>query len=163
MHVRAGRISTQSAGDPEDVGANRYDLDPAPIRAGWILEGRPVARGRILCGSTDDNAFTVMWDCTAGRFNWYYDIDETIHVVEGSAVLQGRNGQQHLLMPGDVFLCAAGTCYEWTVRSYVRKIAFVHRPMSAKMKALQRAYRGLKGLFKPGSRVSQTEKLLSGS
>ncbi|HTV50098.1 MAG TPA: cupin domain-containing protein [Steroidobacteraceae bacterium] len=167
--MRVGRFSTQPVESEEQDASgyfdpNRYDLDPAPIQAEWILEGAPVARGRPLCGSTDDNAFTVMWDCTAGRFNWFYDIDETIHIVEGSALLKSTSGEEHVLTPGDVFLCAAGTRYEWTVDSYVRKIAFVHRPMSRKMRLLQRLYHAVAGLLKPRSKSApDTEKLLSGS
>jgi uncharacterized cupin superfamily protein len=133
--------------------ANPHGLDPAPIPSGWILEAVPEARGRILSCSSDAMAFTVMWDCTAGRFNWFYDIDETICVMEGTVTLRDTSGAVSTLIPGDTFFFPAGCSYEWTVPHYVRKIAFIHVPMSRKMRLVRRAFKLLTGLFRPGSRA----------
>lgn len=53
------------------------EMRPAPVNPEWILEGVPVARSAVLSTSHDGCASSFFWDCTAGRFNWYYDIDET--------------------------------------------------------------------------------------
>jgi hypothetical protein len=42
----------------------------------------------ILSTSADGTASTIIWSCTEGRFNWYYDFDETIMILEGSIVLE---------------------------------------------------------------------------
>ena len=47
-------------------------LEPSPINRDWILEGDPRARAILLSRSADGTASTFIWDCTAGRFNWYY-------------------------------------------------------------------------------------------
>jgi uncharacterized cupin superfamily protein len=33
---------------------------------------------------------TLIWACTEGKFDWYYDFDETIIVLEGSVVLESE-------------------------------------------------------------------------
>ena len=40
-------------------------------------------------------------DCTAGLFNWHYDIDETVYVLEGSVGASTTIGVEHRLGPGD--------------------------------------------------------------
>lgn len=125
--------------------SNRYGLEPAAIPSEWILEGDPITRCRRLWGSTDDMAFTVMWDCTAGRFNWFYDIDETICVMEGSVTLTDVHGQRYTLEPTDTFYFPCGSRYHWTVPVYVRKVAFVHVPLSPKLRYAKRIYRSMKG------------------
>jgi uncharacterized cupin superfamily protein len=71
-----------------EVGSFNVDLEPSPIEPSWIIEGNPVARSRVLSTSEDRTAQTIVWHCTEGRFNWYYDIDETIMIMEGSIVLE---------------------------------------------------------------------------
>ena len=65
-------------------------LKSSPINPAWILEGRPVARNVVLSTSDDTTACTILWDCTAGKFNWHYDFDETVHIVEGSVVVRSE-------------------------------------------------------------------------
>ena len=143
--------------------ANPHALDPAPIPSGWILDAAPQARGRVLSCSSDEMALTVMWDCTAGRFNWFYDIDETVCLMEGTVTLRDASGMVITLMPGDTFFFPKGCSYEWTVPHYVRKIAFIHVPMSRKMRLARLFYKRLAGLFRPGSReAAGTAVLLKG-
>lgn len=132
--------------------SNPHGLEPAPINEGWILEGKPVTRCRLLSGSTDDMAMTAMWDCTAGRFHWYYDVDETICVLEGSIILIDPAGTRHTLHSMDTFFFPAGTRYDWTVPVYVRKIAFLHTPLSPKVRVARRLFRRVKGLLPGGSK-----------
>ena len=98
-------------------------LTSAPIRPEWVLEGSPTARNSVLARSADRTALTLFWDCTAGRFRWVYDQDETIHVLEGSATLMLDAGREERLAPGDVVFFPAGTSAVWTVHGYVRKLA----------------------------------------
>lgn len=125
-----------------------HGLGPAPIPRAWILEGNPIARNRRLAGSSDQLATTFMWDCTAGRFNWHYGEDEVIHVLEGSVIIEDAAGVRQGLKTGDTFLFPAGTTYHWTVPSYIRKIAFLHSPLSREMQIIRGILRRLKAPFR---------------
>lgn len=125
-----------------------YGLGPAPIAQAWILEGNPVARNKLLAGSSDRMASTYMWDCTAGRFNWFYGTDEVIHVLEGSVIVEDAAGVRRRLQAGDTFLFPAGSRYHWTVPNYIRKIAFLHAPLSRHMRLIRGILRGLAAPFR---------------
>ena len=125
-----------------------HGLGPAPIPQAWILEGNPVARNKLLAGSSDEMASTYMWDCTAGRFNWFYDTDEVIHVLEGSVIVEDAAGVRRRLQTGDTFLFPAGSRYHWTVPQYIRKIAFLHSPLSRPMRLIRGFLRGLAAPFR---------------
>ena len=142
--------STPAAGPPGYL-SNKHGLSSAPIQSDWIIEGKPLARNRRLAGSTDGLGATLMWDCTAGRFHWYYTADETVYLVEGSITVVDSAGQVSQLWAGDTFFFPQGTRFEWTVHTYVRKIAFIHVPVSGKLalfarvgRAVMRRLRGAK-------------------
>jgi uncharacterized cupin superfamily protein len=107
-----------------------------------------VSANRPLAGSTDGLGSTYMWDCTAGRFNWYYNVDETVYLVEGSITVVDSAGQLSHLRAGDIFLFPKGTRFEWTVHTYVRKVAFIHEPVSGKLRLFVRMYRDVMGLLR---------------
>lgn len=124
----------------EGARALRHDdlgLIGATIPRAWILEGDPVARNLRLAGSRDQQATAFMWDFTAGRFNWFYAEDEIAHVLEGSVIVEDACGVRKALQAGDTFLFPAGSRYQWTVPGYVRKIAFLHRPLSREMRLVK--------------------------
>lgn len=124
-----------------------HGLAPAPIPTAWILAGNPLARNKRLAGSTDRLASTFMWDCTAGTFNWFYDQDEVIHVLEGSVILEDAAGVRRRLQAGDTFLFPAGSRYQWTVQDYIRKIGFLHAPLSREMRIVWGLFERLKAPF----------------
>lgn len=103
------------------------DLKNAPINPAWILEGAPIARSRKVAGSSDHSAWTMLWDCTAGKFQWRYNVDETVHVLEGSVTVT-VNGKTNILRPGDIAFFPAGSVAQWHVENYVRKLAFCQKP-----------------------------------
>lgn len=125
-----------------------YGLVAAPIPQAWILEGSPAARFRRLAGSSDQTATTVMWDCTAGRFNWFYDEDEVIHVLEGYVIIEDTAGVRQRLQAGDTFLFAAGTRYQWTVPNYIRKVAFLHEPLTRELRIVRGILKRLTSPFR---------------
>ena len=137
---------------------NPYGLQPDPIPHEWILEGSPTARRKLLVGSSDDMASTHMWDCTAGRFDWHYGSDEVIYVVEGSVIVEDAAGVRRRLGAGDTFLFPAGSVFHWTVPDYIRKIAFLHVPLSRKL----RVVKGIYGLVKFPFRRKQTTTAWTG-
>ena len=131
-------------------GSSRVELGAAPINAQWILEGNPVARNKCLSRSKDGTASNYIWDCTAGRFNWYYEIDETVCVLEGSVHVRDHHGGSRLLEAGDTAFFAAGSSAEWTVPNYVRKVAFMRRPLAPSVVLAKKLYAALKGIVRLG-------------
>ncbi|QGM98495.1 cupin domain-containing protein [Methylocystis parvus] len=105
------------------------EMQACPINPAWVIEGAPVARNFVLSRSADGSASTLLWDCTSGVFNWYYDIDETVYLLEGSVVIRDDSGVEHHLGPGDHALFRAGSHAAWRVESYVRKVAFCRNPV----------------------------------
>lgn len=103
------------------------ELKPAPIEPSWILEGNPVATNCTLSRSADGMASTIIWQCTEGKFEWHYDIDETIYFLEGSATIDDRRGTVKTFTAGDVLFLPRGAVCDWHVESYVRKVAFCRR------------------------------------
>jgi uncharacterized cupin superfamily protein len=110
-------------------GVSTANFVPNPIRPEWILDGSPVARTECLSNSPDGMAGTYLWDCTAGRFNWFYSFDETLHILEGAVTLKGPNGKVRRVSAGDTIYFPAGSSAEWTVEKYVLKIAFCRTPL----------------------------------
>jgi uncharacterized protein len=134
-------------------GSDRGEWTPSPIRPSWILEGAPVARIQFLSESADGTASTWFWDCTAGRFNWFYSFDETLHILEGGFNLKDLlAGTTRRVVAGDVVYFPKGAQAEWTVDKYVRKLAFCRsalpgflvsaRGMARRMKSLARGRAG---------------------
>ncbi len=118
------------------VSSQDIQLDSAPIRADWVIEGRPVARNAVLARSAD--RVTLLWDCTAGAFHWVYDQDETIHIIEGGVTLTLPDGRVEVLGAGDVVFFPAGSCATWKVDAYVRKLAVFRESMPEPMALLVR-------------------------
>lgn len=118
-------------------------LQPSPIDPGWIIEGAPVARsGRWSC-SPDSTTSMWVWDCTAGRFNWYFDCDETIHVIEGEVIVSSDGDAPRTLRAGDAALFYAGSRTEWHVPKYVRKHAILRPHIVGPALFVHKAFRKL--------------------
>jgi uncharacterized protein len=100
------------------------NLAPRPIDPSWIIEGNPVAQSCVLWQSADGLASTIVWECSEGRFNWYYDFDETILILEGSIVLESDTMSPTRYGPGDVVFFRDGAHARWHVEERVRKLAF---------------------------------------
>jgi uncharacterized protein len=139
-----------------ELWVNQADLSPAPIPAEWIIDGQPVARNRLIFASSDGTSTSFLWDCTSGRFNWFYDVDETVCLLVGEITVVDGAGTRHHLRAGEVFTFPAGSRFEWTVPTYVRKIAFIHAPLSGKLLLLKRMYSALGRLLRPGKRAPES-------
>jgi uncharacterized cupin superfamily protein len=134
-------------------GIGQVNLNPSPIYCDWILEGNPVARNKLLSSSADGTASTLIWDCTAGRFNWFYDVDETVYVIEGGVVVTDIAGTARRLSVGDTIFFPAGSRAEWHVEDYIRKIAFCRAPLPRPLVFARRGFRLLKRLMGSGEGV----------
>ena len=105
------------------------DLRPAPIPPDWILNGAPEARNKELAKSHDHTSSIVVWDCTAGRFNWHYSQDEIVVVISGEAFITNEKGEERRLGPGDMGFFPAGTSCTWHITHRIRKVAVVRQPI----------------------------------
>ena len=105
------------------------ELQDTPLREGWITSGHPVTRNRVLFRSTDKSSWTMLWDCTAGEFNWHYSFDETIHFLEGAATITLEGGAPQTFGPGDIIFFPAGVVAHWKVDRYIRKLAVCQNPL----------------------------------
>jgi uncharacterized protein len=113
----------------ESVRLDDVALTPDPIDPSWIIEGQPVARSGKWSQSRDMTTSSFVWECTAGRFNWYFENDETIYVIEGEVIIKVEGQEPLTLRAGHAALFYAGTRSEWHVPRYVRKSALLRPHM----------------------------------
>lgn len=109
--------------------AAAIDLQPEPIPPDWILSGIPSASAKMVRRSKDWVSNIAVWECTAGRFNWYYSKDEILFVVSGSATLTNERGDERELGPGDTVFFPAGVSCTWPVKDRIRKVAIVRETL----------------------------------
>jgi len=123
------------------------DLKPSPIEPSWIIEGNPEARACTLSISTDRAARTLIWSCTEGKFNWYYDFDETILILEGAIVLESEGMPAKRYGPGDVVFFRDGAHAKWHVEGHVKKLAFCLKTQPYVLGLAVRVINKLKRMF----------------
>lgn len=128
------------------------NLKPGPIEPSWIIEGNPVAQSTVLSNSADGMATTVIWECSEGKFHWYYDIDETILILEGSIVLESDTMPPTRYGPGDVILFRNGAHAKWHVEGHVRKIAFCRKTQPVLLSFALRAFSKIKRTLMPSGK-----------
>ena len=138
----------------ESVRLDDVQLEPSPIDPAWILEGNPVARCGRWSQSLDTTTSSWVWDCTAGRFNWYFDEDETIYVIEGEVIITAEGQEPRTLRAGHAALFYAGTHSEWYVPHYVRKHAILRPHISKPVLFALKVSRKLSS--KPAGHLSRT-------
>ncbi|AND87998.1 MULTISPECIES: cupin domain-containing protein [Bradyrhizobium] len=110
-----------------ETGHTNVDLKPSPIEPSWIIEGNPEARSHLLSTSACGTATTLIWSCTMGKFNWYYDLDETIMILEGSTVIESDGMPPKRYGVGDVVFFREGAHAKWHIEDYVKKVAFLRQ------------------------------------
>ncbi len=110
------------------------ELRDQPINPDWVLEGTPRARISEWAESPDGTTSHWTWDCSAGRFRWYFEVDESIVVVAGSVALQVDGEPPVVLEVGDAAYFPAGLWVTWQVDDYVRKQAVVRVPVPRSMR-----------------------------
>ena len=127
------------------------NLTPRPIEPSWIIEGNPVAQWHVLSRSADGLASTMVWECSEGRFNWYYDFDETVLILEGSIVLESDGIPPTRYTAGDVIFFKDGAHAKWHVEGRVRKLAFCRKTQPVWLGLGLRVFLKIKKILAPGS------------
>lgn len=105
------------------------ELDPTPIPADWIIDGKPQARSKRLAASADGTSTIMAWSCTAGRFKWHYTVDETVHLISGEVFVTDENDNVRRVGPGEMVFFPAGTVSTWYIPDHVRKFAVCRHSM----------------------------------
>jgi uncharacterized protein len=134
-------------------------LVESPINPKWILEGEPIAWGRLLAQEGDRRMYE--WECSEGRFRWEYGVDEFAYVIGGAAYVRWLGGTAKLplgpwkrIESGDALVFPHGCIVEWHIEHYIRKIAVLHVPLSPKIEVPLNIARAVKRYF-CGERVEQ--------
>jgi uncharacterized protein len=143
-----------------EIGRTDVELTPRPITPAWIIEGKPEATGCELSRSADGLATTIVWHCTEGKFNWYYDFDETIMILEGSIVLESDTMSPTRYGPGDIVFFRDGAHARWHVEGHVKKLAFCRKTQPLLLGFAGRAINKLKRIFFPVGGARQAESLM---
>lgn len=104
------------------------DLEPAPITPRWIVAGTPEAQSKLLAKSHDRTSSIMIWECTAGRFNWHYNVDETVVIISGEVFITEK-GKERRLGQGDMAFFPAGSSCTWRVPERVKKIAILRKDL----------------------------------
>src|ERR1700731_2886878 len=128
------------------------NLTPSPIEPSWIIEGNPVAQSCALSHSADGVAPPIVWECSEGKFNWYYDFDETILILEGSIVLENDSMHPTRYGPGDVIFFKDGAHAKWHVEGRVRKLAFCRTTQPLLLSFALRAINKIKRILMPSGK-----------
>src|SRR5215467_5891137 len=127
------------------------DLKPAPIEPSWILENNPEATSCTLSQSADRLATTIVWHCTEGKFDWFYDFDETILILDGSIVLESDGLPPTRYVAGDVIFFRDSAHAKWHVEGHVRKLAFCRKTSPVWFGFALRVFLKLRKMFLPAS------------
>ncbi len=144
-----------------EIANTTVDLTPRPIEPSWIIEGKPDATSCVLSQSADGLASTIVWHCTAGKFNWYYDFDETILILDGGIVLESDGMPPTRYGPGDVIFFRDGAHARWHIESHVKKLAFCRKTQPVWLGFALRVVLKLKKMFLPAGE-RQPASLMAG-
>jgi uncharacterized protein len=130
-------------------GSDQGEWTSCPIQPNWVLEGTPTARIQPISASADGTSHTCFWDCTAGRFNWFYSFDETLHILEGGFTLKDLlSGTTRQVVAGDIVYFPQGAQAEWTIQKYVRKLAFCRTALPGYLVSARNVARRVKRLMR---------------
>src|SRR6266850_2179902 len=89
-------------------------IDPS-----WLIEGSPVFQSKKFEHAHDGSSHSGIWRCLGpAKFHWYYEVDESIYILDGSAEIEYL-GNKFTLSAGDSTHFAAGTSATWIVPTQV--------------------------------------------
>ena len=71
----------------------------------------------------------MVWECTAGRFTWHYNEDETVVVIAGEVFITNDQGEERRLGQGDMGFFPAGSSCVWRVADRIKKVAVLRKDL----------------------------------
>jgi uncharacterized cupin superfamily protein len=120
----------------------------SPIEPNWIVDGEPQARRVDVFVSHDKFSRTILWECTSGEFDWFYDHEETVYILDGAVVLRDGSSPPRRLGRGDMVLFPAGAKVRWQIDDFVRKLAFLRVAPPKPIILATRALGRMKGVLR---------------
>jgi len=125
---------------------------PFPMQIERVIAGNPVVQCSLLSKSPDGLAWTVVWECSQGKFYWDYDYDETILVLEGSVIIECDGSGPTRYGPGDVIFFKHGATAKWHIEDRIRKLAFCRKSQPAPLVLAFRVFSKIKRMLMPDRR-----------
>ncbi len=104
------------------------DLPAARLPAHETLEGAGVAGCLLTAASADRRATAGFWSCEAGTYEFFFDYDEFIYVIEGELIVEERGGDTHRLQAGDTAHFPQGVTTVWRVLRKMTKYFVARAP-----------------------------------
>jgi uncharacterized protein len=147
--IRQGVVMSRTLIETANLVVN---LMPRPIEPSWIIEGNPVAQCSVLSKSADGLASTMVWQCSEGKFNWYYDFDETILILEGAIVVESDTMAPTRYGPGDLIFFRDGAHAKWHVEGHVKKLAFCRKTQPVLLGFALRVFSKIKRTLMPAGK-----------
>lgn len=92
-----------------------------------ILEGNPDARGLFTAESGDGNCTAGFWGCDVGRYEFVFDYDEFVYLIEGEVTVT-QGDQTWKLEPGDTAHFPQGVTTIWTITKKMTKYFVARAP-----------------------------------
>lgn len=97
------------------------------VRQDWVKRGQPNFRATEFYRSADGSTTSGLFECDASEFEWHYDKDEAIYLLEGRVEMEYL-GQRFTVTPGQRVFFKAGTVAKWHVIEKVRKTWTIYQP-----------------------------------
>jgi uncharacterized cupin superfamily protein len=92
-----------------------------------ILEGTPDARGLFTAESADGGATAGFWSCDVGRYEFVFDYDEFIYLIEGEMTVS-HGDRTWTMRAGDTAHFPQGITVIWQVTRRVTKYFVARAP-----------------------------------
>ena len=132
------------------VSPSTVELKSSPIRKEWLLEGNPATFAKEVARSPDGSMTVFVWQTSAARFNWLYDSDEIITILDGEVFIRDAPGApERRLGPGDVAFFPEGAVTTWRVPDHVRKVATLKRALPRPLAGVVHFMQVAKSWLKP--------------
>jgi uncharacterized cupin superfamily protein len=109
-------LTTQTSAFTSSTEAEDYE----PVDLGPIREGEPNARIHWLRSDEDGGFMTGMFRCDPAVFEYAFEADEAIHVIEGEVSVQVGDETAEL-GPGGIASFRKGTRSVWTVKAPLKE------------------------------------------
>ena len=95
-----------------------------------ILEGTPDARAMFTAHSADDCASAGFWSCDVGRYEFVFDYDEFIYLIEGEVevIEAAPSTKRYVLTAGDTAHFPQGITTIWQVNRRMTKYFVARAP-----------------------------------
>ena len=107
---------------PTDAEIAAAELRSDPIPPAWVISGDPQARSAELFRSRDGRRTTFLWACGPCEYEWRFESDETVRVLEGEAFVEDGAGPRRL-GPGDEAQFRAGEVARWRIPAGLKKLS----------------------------------------